>query len=89
MTSILNSIQSAQYQINGTLNSTVYGVPLVTCGLIGITSMVLAYVTISENNDGSTNTIIPSNPTETMVPMQGGMHSKKSKRKTHKQKSKK
>ena len=89
MTSILNSIQSAQYQINGALNSTVYGVPLVTCGLIGITSMVLAYVTISENNDGSTNTIIPSS-SETMVPMQGGMHSrmhsKRSKRKTHKRK---
>jgi hypothetical protein len=82
MNSIRNFIQSTQYQVNGALNSTLYGVPLVTCGLIGITSMVLAYVTISENNDGSTNTIIPSSePTEPMQGvmqgvMQGGMQSR-------------
>ena len=46
-----------QYSLNTMVNATVYGVPIITVGLIGLTSMVLAYVTIAETNEGGESTI--------------------------------
>ena len=40
-----------KYSFNSVINSNIYGVPLITFGLIGITSIVLAYVTIAESDD--------------------------------------
>jgi len=40
-----------KYSFNSVINPNIYGVPLITFGLIGITSIVLAYVTIAESDD--------------------------------------
>jgi hypothetical protein len=48
---ISNALTTGQYNINTVVNSSLYGIPFITVGLIGITSMVLAYVTIIENNN--------------------------------------
>ena len=71
---LTKTTNSVQYSLNTMINSTLYGVPIVTVGLIGLTSMVLAYVTIAETNDGSqsstTNSMIPQsmNPLAPSVP---------------------
>ena len=48
-----NTSNSVKYSANGLINANVYGIPLVTLGLIGITSVVLAYVTIVESDDSA------------------------------------
>jgi hypothetical protein len=66
--SISDAIKKSQYNINTVFNASLYGVPFMTVGLIGVTSMVLAYVTIVESNDsstsepGSSESMIPSIP---------------------------
>jgi len=50
------------------LGSSVYGVPIVTYGLIGLTSVILAYVTLVENSE-STASMIPAMPTNIMAQM--------------------
>jgi hypothetical protein len=89
-----------QYSLNTMVNATVYGVPIITVGLIGLTSMVLAYVTIAETNEGgesTTNSMIPqsmnplaqSEPSTNNAPVQftGGKTTKRHKSKHRKTKS--
>ena len=66
--SISDAIVKGQYNINTVFNSSLYGIQFMTVGLIGVTSMVLAYVTLVESNDssapelGSSESMIPSIP---------------------------
>lgn len=51
-----------KYSTNSIINSNIYGIPLVTIGLIGVTSIVLAYVTIMESDDSTQG--MGQNPTQ-------------------------
>jgi len=92
-----------KYSTNSIINSNIYGIPLVTIGLIGVTSIVLAYVTIMESDDstqGMGNNLtqgMGNNPTQGMgqnslLKLQNkytGGKTKKQKHKIRKTKSKK
>lgn len=67
MNSISDAIKTGQYNIKTVYNSSLYGIPFMTVGLIGITSFVLAYVTIVENNDTAESTL-ESAPTSSFIP---------------------
>ncbi len=65
--SIANTLASTQYGINTVYNSMPFGIPIMTISLIGVTSMVLAYVTLVENGDSSEQ---PATSGESMIPTQ-------------------
>lgn len=66
-----NAITSSEYNINTLFNSSLFGIPIMTVSLIGVTSMVLAYVTLVES-DTTTGNIMPDLgiPKSTILPTQ-------------------
>ena len=75
--SMTDTSNKINYSFNNTINSSFYGIPLITIGLIGITSIVLAYVTIVETDETQSETLMDLPPTNHIG---GG----KKHRKTHK-----
>ena len=49
------------------LGSSSYGVPLITYGLIGLTTVILAYVTLIENGEAAAPVSSPVSPSESSI----------------------
>ena len=73
--SLNNTSNNIQYSIKNTIYSSVYGIPIITITLIGITSVILAYVTIVETDD-TVETLMDVSP-----PIQTGGNTKKNRKK--------
>lgn len=81
------TLSNLNYSFNSAINSSVFGIPLLTIGLIGVTSSVLAYITLAETDTSSTPIPTASSmPSSTPSTLTGGKKSRKSQAKTKKSK---
>ena len=75
--SMTDTSNKINYSFNNTIHSSFYGIPLITIGLISITSVVLAYVTIAETDETQSETLMD-------LPTTNHIGGGKKHRKTHK-----